>query len=1079
MTVTNWSSNLIGSSLSGGGTKSLTASGTGQAVTNVYHNTGKYYFEFQSIGATGAGTIGLCGQDNDFSSNTHWGVGLVSTGATYNGYANGANGGTSTMGSAYTGQTVSVAVDLDNRSLWFRYGAGNWNNSGTANPATNTGGIPIAGCPALSPMVMMQSGGSITIATDSGSFLESVPSGFSSWDTAESFSNAQWLGVRGGKSGTGSSATFSSQAMYSAESGDLVVAVIYSNSLSGSTTEVDISSVTDTGSLTWTRYNKFSAVEGGTANTIDIWYALPTSTKLGKTVSATFASSVDGSSCQVLTFKNFNTSHPFEQSGPYTASNGATSAAVSINATTLGAAAMFAVYGSPVGNFVGNVGAAGTGTEIAGFVNNSGGTTYWQYLWLAHQQPDPTTVESTHAISFGSSEPNWVLMTFGVAAPSNTGSTGVTGTWTSTEATDSSAIIGVGGPISGTWSSTEAQDTFATSSGFTRFEVVEQSVTVGSSSFNFSSYYPDTIIVLVVDGMSTGGIGGWTVSGPTGDIVWQRQDRLVVGTANTFESAAKEIWWAYAHRVLDNETITVSYSGAGGATSVNIVAFAVKGMNGNYNQPWDSENKYAFGSAVGNWQNSSATSDIASFIPYATGPVGSPSGFYTDFATDIGSVTLASGGLHVASSGSWSGSGNVAFGNIQDELTQGAAYFEMKATDLGTTASQYGFGLVLSGLASDTTNLALDDYGWILRKDGTIWGNGAQKGALDVAISLNDVIACVVDASGGQFWFRNLTSGNHFWNGSAKADPSLRLGGLSMVPAGFVTTGTVTRSGSFSSGGDTSAGMGFVPIALVDQSSSAWEANFGQNTFTGTLPEGISGWPGGMPSGATHTVWPHITILATASIRPSGWDTVDGFSGFTSQKVVDSTGSQRSMASAVMTQFANESVLVSDNVLFANGNPAHLWTAMYDTLVPGAIDPGSWESTEAADTMTGHGYPGSNGVVGDLDSTEAPDTFAAIGYVAAVGAWTSTEAKDIFSAYGFMPVSGPWASTEAQDVFAGTGVGLGENGTWTSTEAVDILTMTGYTPDSGPWESTEQPDQARFVGAGVTVTATTVQFFVT
>lgn len=45
-----------------------------------------------------------------------------------------------TWGSA-TGQVLSIAVDVPNKLCWFRLGSGNWNNSGTANPATGAGGF--------------------------------------------------------------------------------------------------------------------------------------------------------------------------------------------------------------------------------------------------------------------------------------------------------------------------------------------------------------------------------------------------------------------------------------------------------------------------------------------------------------------------------------------------------------------------------------------------------------------------------------------------------------------------------------------------------------------------------------------------------------------------------------------------------------------------------------------------------------------------------------------------------------------------------------------------------------------------
>lgn len=43
-----------------------------------------------------------------------------------------------------SGDTISVALDLDNNALWFRVNSDDWNGSPTADPATNTGGTAIA-----------------------------------------------------------------------------------------------------------------------------------------------------------------------------------------------------------------------------------------------------------------------------------------------------------------------------------------------------------------------------------------------------------------------------------------------------------------------------------------------------------------------------------------------------------------------------------------------------------------------------------------------------------------------------------------------------------------------------------------------------------------------------------------------------------------------------------------------------------------------------------------------------------------------------------------------------------------------
>lgn len=42
------------------------------------------------------------------------------------------------------GSTVGIAVDITAKSIWFRTGSGNWNNTASANPAAGAGGFSIS-----------------------------------------------------------------------------------------------------------------------------------------------------------------------------------------------------------------------------------------------------------------------------------------------------------------------------------------------------------------------------------------------------------------------------------------------------------------------------------------------------------------------------------------------------------------------------------------------------------------------------------------------------------------------------------------------------------------------------------------------------------------------------------------------------------------------------------------------------------------------------------------------------------------------------------------------------------------------
>jgi hypothetical protein len=173
---------LLNVTLSGG---NLTATGTGQGgvrtITSI--SSGKYYWEFT------LGTI----------SNANTGVGFGTAAANLANcgptpvrvvlmYNNGDiyidNGGTVYhLGARSAGDVIGVAVDVTAQLVWFRVApSGNWNSSGTANPATGTGGISINTVnlsAALFPLVAPgASGNGATGNFGASSFTGSVPSGF-------------------------------------------------------------------------------------------------------------------------------------------------------------------------------------------------------------------------------------------------------------------------------------------------------------------------------------------------------------------------------------------------------------------------------------------------------------------------------------------------------------------------------------------------------------------------------------------------------------------------------------------------------------------------------------------------------------------------------------------------------------------------------------------------------------------------------------------------------------------------------------------------------------------------------------
>jgi len=88
---------------------------------------------------------------------------------------------------ANTGHTYDLAVDLTNRLLWGRRNGGNWNNSGTADPATGVGGVDYSAVTQLAGLTlyptgsMDSSGSGLTANFGASAYTYAAPSGFGNW----------------------------------------------------------------------------------------------------------------------------------------------------------------------------------------------------------------------------------------------------------------------------------------------------------------------------------------------------------------------------------------------------------------------------------------------------------------------------------------------------------------------------------------------------------------------------------------------------------------------------------------------------------------------------------------------------------------------------------------------------------------------------------------------------------------------------------------------------------------------------------------------------------------------------------
>ena len=185
MANTTWSPSdkTAGITLSGG---NLVATVAGFAVNSLRaahtQTSGKYYWEI-TCNPYLLSLIGMAPSTraHPFSLQTAAGAcGLDTDGGIY---VN--NAGALVIGDIPNGAVVGIAVDLDAHLIWFRKtAAGNWNNSGTANPATGVGGVSIpglGGSVAASPAFSSQiDADKVTANFGDSAFAGAVPSGFTS-----------------------------------------------------------------------------------------------------------------------------------------------------------------------------------------------------------------------------------------------------------------------------------------------------------------------------------------------------------------------------------------------------------------------------------------------------------------------------------------------------------------------------------------------------------------------------------------------------------------------------------------------------------------------------------------------------------------------------------------------------------------------------------------------------------------------------------------------------------------------------------------------------------------------------------
>lgn len=218
MTATAWDANFKSAGIAlttFGGVlldASITSGNSNVAATRPL--SGKTYFEVKAQNKPTTVAVGLCNRAISMSSGTLLGGDANGLGFRDNGTVLLNNSTLTTIQSYANGDTVCVAVDPAGRLIWFRTNGGNWNNSGTADPATGAEGIDLSTMAfgTLYPAcggVFSATPNNEWLATFTSGFAQTPPSGFITIDTMQAVGRSgfktpagAWYGISKNTPGT-------------------------------------------------------------------------------------------------------------------------------------------------------------------------------------------------------------------------------------------------------------------------------------------------------------------------------------------------------------------------------------------------------------------------------------------------------------------------------------------------------------------------------------------------------------------------------------------------------------------------------------------------------------------------------------------------------------------------------------------------------------------------------------------------------------------------------------------------------------------------------------------------------------
>lgn len=507
-------SNVQGVTLSGANLIATNASAGDNGVKSVHlKNSGKLYAEmlFNSLGGgnSGGGVVGTKCNYASMGSNGARAFMAFKNGGVFINTANPFNNG------AVSGQTLCIAIDFAHNTGWLRVNGGNWNNSGSADPATNTGGVDISAITAdglLLTAMLTQSGETCTLNAGASAFAFTMPSGFTGWDNTTTEAGTTSYGNTGGTGDRTASITATS---------NLTISGTFNHIINGNKTE---NNMFFNGSSTG-QGMKFDFGVGAT-KVIDRfrWYQSN--------------STAHGSAWQ---WYGSNDNSSFTALGNQFVLQGQSDS-------------------EPVEFFEPNANATGYRYYELRLITGSTSSSPWiDEIEFHVGDPAVTGVTGTWASTEAADIFN------GTSAPS--------GTWASTEAKDLFAAAGIG-PVIGPWASVEAKDVFNFTAldigidGFCHGQSTSSSITSGVLAALTTTQAHDVIVVCC----STKG-GSISSITNTAGLTWTKRTKFNPTSDSTEDM---EIWWAHAPTALTADVITIHFSSTNG---FGAVAFGVCNAN--------------------------------------------------------------------------------------------------------------------------------------------------------------------------------------------------------------------------------------------------------------------------------------------------------------------------------------------------------------------------------------------------------------------------------------------------------------------------------------------------------------------